>query len=78
METEDLFKTLLIGGLFLHLVWLANGFSDSKTECTKQATVVEIVSINYREASVRLSDDTVRVVNQATLKPGDVYCVTRS
>lgn len=45
--------------------------------CVKKETVVDILSLNYRSATILLSDNSTVVVNQATLSPGDAYCVKR-
>lgn len=43
--------------------------------CVEQTTVKEILELDYRDGVILLSNGETRRVNQATLKPGDSFCV---
>ena len=43
--------------------------------CLEAVKVVSIDSINYRGAMVTMSDGQTYSLYQATLKPGDNYCI---
>lgn len=45
-------------------------------ECLEERKVKSILELNYRDATIELDDSTIEVVNQATLKPGDSFCLT--
>ena len=45
--------------------------------CTEYAKVSAILSLNYRHATIKLDNGEEVSVNQATLKPGDKYCLRR-
>lgn len=45
--------------------------------CTDESKVKAILSIDYRDATILLEDGRKLRVNQASLKPGDTYCVSR-
>lgn len=45
--------------------------------CVREAKVVEITSLQYRDATILLDTGETRIVNQATLKPGDIICAER-
>lgn len=44
-------------------------------QCLDEVTVTEILSLDYRDATIKLSNGNTKVVNQATLKPGDKLCL---
>jgi hypothetical protein len=44
--------------------------------CTAESKVVDIVSVNYRDATIKLENGQLVTVNQATLKKGDAYCLS--
>lgn len=43
-------------------------------ECTETSTVKAIVELKYRDAVIELENGERRTVNQASLRPGDIYC----
>lgn len=43
--------------------------------CTESSNVTSILSLDYRSADILLENGSKVTVNQATLKPGDAYCV---
>lgn len=43
--------------------------------CLSHSKVERILALNYRDATIQLADGSTRTVNQATLKPGDDYCL---
>ena len=43
--------------------------------CVQSKTVDSILSVQYRSATIKFTDGTTEDVNQATLKPGDKWCI---
>ncbi len=43
--------------------------------CVKQAKVVEITAVNYRTATVRLEDGSLKDLMQPTVSPGSPVCI---
>lgn len=46
-----------------------------KMVCTSESMVVDIISLEYRDATIKLANGQIVKVNQATLKKGDSYCL---
>lgn len=65
-------KTLIVIGLVLSLV--ACG-PNSTRQCVDVAKVDSILALQYRDAVIKLTDGRTTIVNQATLHPGDDYCM---
>lgn len=71
------FSLLCVVAVVILLVSLGTHIShatNSPPPACKKVTVDKILSLNYRDANILLSDGTVMTVNQATLKPGDSMC----
>lgn len=68
---------LLMIFIFTILVCIV-GYIDSKyvTVCTRSSIVEEILSIDYRDADILLENGMTVTVNQATLEPGDKWCLS--
>lgn len=49
--------------------------SNNPLTCVQSSKVKEILSVNYRSASIKLVSGEVITLNQATIKPGDDYCL---
>lgn len=43
--------------------------------CVEEAVVKEILSVQYRHATFLLTDGRQVTLSQATLKPGDTFCM---
>jgi hypothetical protein len=43
--------------------------------CVQSKTVDSILSVQYRSATIKFTDGTTEEVSQATLKPGNKWCV---
>lgn len=65
---------LLIVAVLLFIV----AYFESKyvTVCTRESIVEDILSINYRSADILLENGMTITVNQATLAPGDDWCLS--
>lgn len=48
--------------------------NEHSTVCKNEETVLKILEVNYRSATVLLSDGSKRTVNQASFSPGDKFC----
>jgi sensor c-di-GMP phosphodiesterase-like protein len=46
-------------------------------KCVQTSIVTQILELQYREAMIQLADGRKVVVDQATLKPGDTFCLKR-
>jgi hypothetical protein len=44
-------------------------------QCVASSKVVDILTLEYRDATIKLENGQVVRVNQATLKKGDDYCL---
>lgn len=64
-------SALIIGGIFCCLS--ACDPEDTPKYVCQTVQVKEILSLNYRDAMILLSNGKQVDVNQATLKPGDNY-----
>lgn len=60
---------------FIGCILLYYDFETVKTVCTNEATVVEIVSVDYRHSTALMSNGNTETFNQRTYKPGDVMCL---
>lgn len=49
--------------------------STHENVCVNEVEVADILAVRYRSADILLTNGHVIEVNQATLKPGDPYCV---
>lgn len=59
----------LVGAFILHSV-----MTTPDPHCTAWVPVKAITSVDYRSATLLLNDLSTVTVNQATIKPGDLYC----
>lgn len=58
------------------MIWMAIKYDDAHPPvCLKTTKVVSINSIYYRGASVTMSNGQTYDLYQATLKPGDDFCI---
>jgi len=76
---STLFATLLIWGSIAALVIFAITLTYIDAAypytCLEHSTVKSILSLNYRDATILLENGSTVAVNQATLKPGEEFCV---
>ena len=72
------------GSLAFGAFWIALGLfvayeiHDSNAHpmmCVEKTTVKSILALNYRSATILTSDGMEHEVSQATLKPGDDFCL---
>ena len=49
--------------------------NNNPLTCVQSSKVKEIISVNYRSADIKLTSGEVITLNQATIKPGDDYCL---
>lgn len=70
---NDFLKFLLFISLFCFFIAITD--SNKETYCMEEYTVEEIIELAYRDAYVRISNDTIIKVNQASLKVGDSVCL---
>lgn len=66
----------VIAGILTVMLILIFGH-DAPQNCEGESKVKEILSLQYRDATIKLENGMVVKVNQATLRPGDMYCFKR-
>lgn len=77
MKTHTPYVSLILVGIFiLGILFAATMIATAKSPvCLDEKTVIEIISLDYRNADIRLDDNSVITVNQAKLRKGDKFCV---
>jgi hypothetical protein len=63
--------------IFIISIFIFTAIYDNKhpLQCVASSKVVDILSLEYRDATIKLENGKVVSVNQATLKKGDNYCL---
>jgi hypothetical protein len=54
---------------------IAHNVKHGEAVCVDEVTVKAILELHYRDAIIELTDGRKHTVNQATLKPGDKFCL---
>lgn len=67
-------QKVLIILIAIFIVWFLSVIPNSK-RCVESYKVKEIISLDYQNANIKLSNGRIVTVNQVKLKPGDNYCV---
>lgn len=65
----------ILFGLTCAMLALGAYHSASYTRiCVAEKKIRTIVSVDYRTATVQFEDGTHKVIDQGTVKPGDILC----
>lgn len=62
--------------LFVNLMLITiSGCDVEPKKCIESSKVVDILELRYREAVIKLENGQTIVVDQATLKQGEMFCL---
>lgn len=77
-KESDLFWPISIAIFFIMLLivaYVAHYDEKYPMQCVSSSKVADILSLDYRSATIKLENGKEVVVNQATLKKGDDFCL---